>query len=404
MAVVDDQSRLVIRCEARGFPFDVHSDAELHGILTGLFAALERRAGHALAVFSVGREAGDGTPWHLRMDGDLMMGCEQLGEALHGLIVYVNQRVVAARDDLLSIHAAAVATTDGAVVLPGSSGSGKTTLCARLLQHGAAYLSDDSVALDRHKRVLGYPKPLGFKVGTWEQFTGAGLEDLDLDHGGQLVWQIPPSRLGASSVTSADPVAVVVPRFEDGAPLQVEQMSRHVAAAALLEQVQNLPAFGVPDALEVIAGLAARVSCHTVIYGDARDAAPAVLDLIRSTEGEAAPYEVVPAETPKGSITQPFPAADLSALRFEDGALLVRAGSGEFALVDRAAALIWPLLDGHRTVESISAEFAPLFGTHRSEIESDVSRWISELVDRGFLLTASGGPGRPGPDPAATSG
>jgi len=45
------------------------------------------------------------------MDGQLMMGCELLGEALHGLIVYVNQRVVTARDDLLSIHAAAVATS-----------------------------------------------------------------------------------------------------------------------------------------------------------------------------------------------------------------------------------------------------------------------------------------------------
>ncbi len=59
-----------------------------------------------------------------------MMECEQLGEALHGLLVYLNRRVVMARDDLLSIHAAAVAGPKGAVVLPGSSGSGKTTLCA----------------------------------------------------------------------------------------------------------------------------------------------------------------------------------------------------------------------------------------------------------------------------------
>jgi hypothetical protein len=377
---------LVMRCEARGFAFDLHGETDLHGTLTGLFVALERRVGGARAVFSIGRETGDGTPWHVRMDGQLMMGCEQLGEALQGLIAYINQRVVSGRDDLLSIHAAGVATSGGAVVLPGNSGSGKTTLCARLLQNGAAYLSDDSVALDGHDHLLGYPKPLGFKVGTWEQFADAGLADLDLDQGRQLVWQVPPDRLGAPSVGSADPVAVVVPRFEGGAPLRFVDMPRHTAAAALLGQAQNLPAFGVPAALEVIGRLVARASCHAVVYGDAREAAPAVLDLIAPTGDGVAPYEVIPAQAPSRTITQPFPAADLVALCFEDGALLVRSGSAEFAAVDGAGARIWPLLDGHRSVESIGAELAPLFGAPRSEIESDVSRWISHLVDRGFLL------------------
>ncbi len=45
-----DRSQPVIRCEARGFLFDVHGDAELHGTLTGLFAALERPAGRPQAV------------------------------------------------------------------------------------------------------------------------------------------------------------------------------------------------------------------------------------------------------------------------------------------------------------------------------------------------------------------
>ncbi len=367
----------------------MHGDPELHGILTGLFAALERREGSAEVVFSVGRETGEGTPWHVRMDGQLMMGCGQLGEALHGLVVYINQRVVTARDDLLSIHAAAVVTSDGAVVLPGSSGSGKTTLCARLLQRGAAYLSDDSVALDRDGRLLGYPKPLGFKEGTWEQFADAGLADLDFDHGLQVVWQVPPSRLGASSVTSADPAAIVVPRFEPDAPLQVDPLSRHAAAAALLGQVQNLPAFGVADALEVIGRLAASVTCHAVVYADARNAARAVLDLMGSPADGGVPYEVVRARAPSEAATELAPAADVSALRFEDGAILVRGESGEFATVDRTGALIWPFLDGHRTVESIGAELAPLFVAPRSEIESDVSRWISDLVDRGFLLIPS---------------
>ena len=376
----------MLRCEARGFAFDVHGDAELHETLSALFAALERPAGAATAVFSVRRAAGDGSAWHVRMDDQLMMGCEQRGEALHGLIVFVNQRVVMARDDLLSIHAAGVVRGDGAVLLPGSAGSGKTTLCARLLQRGAAYLSDDSVAVDRQGRLLGYPKPLGFKVGTWEQFADAGLADLELDPGIQLVWQVPPSRLGAPIVSAADPVAVVLPRFERDAQLQVEPVPRHEAAAALLGQAQNLPAFGVPAALEVIGRLAAGVPSYSVVYGDARRAAPAVLDLIGRPHPAGGGYEVLRPEATAGPPTQPFPAGDVSALCFEDGALLVRGDTADFIAVERVGALVWPLFDGQRSVESIGAELAPLFAAPRSAVEADVARWVAELVERGFLV------------------
>ena len=75
------------------------------------------------------------------------MGCEQLHEAVHGLMVFVTQYVIADRSDLLSLHAVGVVVGSNGILLPGSSGSGKTTLCARLLQHGAAYLSDDSSPL-----------------------------------------------------------------------------------------------------------------------------------------------------------------------------------------------------------------------------------------------------------------
>jgi hypothetical protein len=321
----------------------------------------------------------------VRIDEESFMSSEQVGEALHGLMVQINQHVIAARDDLLSVHAAGVAAKSVAALLPGSSGSGKTTLCARLLQRGAAYLSDDSVALDPGGMVLGYPKALGFKVGTWRQFLDAGLDDFDHGTAWQHVWQIPPGRLGAVSVASADPVAIVVPRFEDGAPVRVEPMSRVASATALLEQVQNLLTFGVPAALELIGSVVARCSGHTVTYGDARDAAPFVLGLIKSPESGVVPYQLVPAGSPDGPADQVHPAAGVSALCFEDGALLAMGSSGEFATVDRVGSLVWPLLDGHRTAASIAAELAPLFGAHSSDIGSDLLKWTRDLVEQGFL-------------------
>lgn len=387
---MDGEAAIVIRCEARGFRFDVHGDGELQDMLSGLFNALERSAGKAEAVFSVRREAGAGTPWHVRVDGQLMMGCDQVGEALHGLMVHVTQRVVRARDDLLSIHAAGVAKSGAAIILPGASGSGKTTLCARLLQHGADYLSDDSLALSREGQLVGYPKALGFKVGTWAQFSDVGLADLDVDHGRQLVWQVPPSRLGAASVTAAEPVAVVVPRFEPHAGLRLEPLPRHVAAAELLTQVQNLMAFGTTDALEILGRLTARVSCHCVGYGDSREAAPVVLDLIGKSDGAMVPYQVLTAGGASGPVGGPSPADDVDALCFEDGAVLVRSGSGEFATLGRTGALVWLMLDGDRSLASISAELAALFAAPPSDIEADVSRWTNDLVQRGFVVLPSG--------------
>jgi coenzyme PQQ synthesis protein D (PqqD) len=384
---VAEATRVLIRCEARGFPFDLYGDAEIERTLTELFVALERREGAPRTVFSIGRTADPKARWEVTIDGDSFMSSEQIGEALHGLMVQINQHVIAARPDLLSIHAAAVATSKAAALLPGSSGSGKTTLCARLLQRGAAYLSDDSVALDANGSVLGYPKALGFKVGTWRQFLDAGLDDLDQGPGWQPVWQIPPSRLGAASVDRADPTTIVVPRFVEGASLRVDPMTRVASATAILEQVQNLLIFGVPAALELIGALVSRCSSHAVIYGDARDAAPAVLDLIEAAESGGAPYQLVPAGTFDGAVSQPHPAAGVTALCFADGALLVKVESGEFAGVDRIGSVVWPLLDGNRSIASIAAELGPLFGAPNSEIGSGLSEWISDLVRRGFLTS-----------------
>jgi hypothetical protein len=61
------------------------------------------------------------------------------------------------RRALFALHAAAMATSDGAVVLfPGASGAGKTTLALGLLRQGWGFLADDMVFLN-DSTVLGFP-------------------------------------------------------------------------------------------------------------------------------------------------------------------------------------------------------------------------------------------------------
>lgn len=56
---------------------------------------------------------------------------------------------------MLALHAAAVATSQGCILLAGDSGTGKSTLLAYLLQRGWALLADELAVVDLDKQ--GYP-------------------------------------------------------------------------------------------------------------------------------------------------------------------------------------------------------------------------------------------------------
>lgn len=377
----------VVRFEARDRGFEVHCDESAHDAVASMLASLASRdeGGPSSASFTLTRREGR---WTVLVDGCLMMSSDLLADAVDGLMVAVNQRVASVRDDVLSVHAAGVAVDGLGLVLPAPSASGKTTLCARLVERGAAYLSDESVGLTRDGLLLGYAKPFGFKRGTFESFADLDLGDVDLGAGPQAVWQVPPARLGAVTVASSSPRLVVRPRFSLGSPVRMEALSPHAAAAELLSQAQNLRSFGVHEALDVIGATVARCDRYQLTFADGREAADAVLEVARHTgEAAVAPYRVVrPALGFAAGPARPAPGSDVAALCFEDGAVLVRAASGETATTDAVGALVWPLLDGTRTVAMIAEELSDRFTTPPDVIEADVAPWVAQLVENGFLV------------------
>ena len=58
------------------------------------------------------------------------------------------------------LHAAAVATPAGAIVVAGESGAGKTTLALALLARGGRYISEECVGLDASGVVAGLARPI----------------------------------------------------------------------------------------------------------------------------------------------------------------------------------------------------------------------------------------------------
>ncbi|HEX7277310.1 MAG TPA: PqqD family peptide modification chaperone, partial [Acidimicrobiales bacterium] len=380
------QPLLEFRLEARGFPFDVQCEEAVRPILDTMFGQLARSSGAPRATFKlIGVREGQ-NEWNVVQDGRLMMGCPHLSDALHGLMVFVNQAVIAGRPDLLCIHAASVALAGAGVLLPASSGSGKTTLCGRLLQRGAEYLTDDSVGLAGEGLMLGYPRPLGFKWRGEDRFADVDLTGLQLDSL-QLVWQVPAARLGASTVASTQAALVAVPRFERGAELRIEPLTRHASARHLIAQAQNMGAVGLTPALHLLGGLVARCQSYSLTYGDARDAAGMIETMVEVAAGQApVPYRVVPAAdiAPEAGAGL-GPVADVGALCFDDGGILVRAGTGDIATIDHIGARVWPLLDGRRDLDEVVGILATDFAAPEDQVRTDVSLWLEELTVRGFL-------------------
>lgn len=88
---------------------------------------------------------------------------EALARAFEGDLY---RAVVERAEPSFLLHAAAVATERGAIVLFGPSGAGKTTVSGALVARGARYITDEFVAIDRQLRVRGLPRPLCLEQDT----------------------------------------------------------------------------------------------------------------------------------------------------------------------------------------------------------------------------------------------
>ena len=81
---------------------------------------------------------------------------------------------------VIALHAAALVSADGVLLLAGRSGCGKSTVSAALLSAGWQYLSDDTILLSSASlNVVPMPYSLGLKRGSWSLLAG-WLPHLDL--------------------------------------------------------------------------------------------------------------------------------------------------------------------------------------------------------------------------------
>jgi hypothetical protein len=98
---------------------------------------------------------------------------------------------------LTAIHAAAVATPSGILVLAGASGQGKSTLALGLAHRGFGLLSDELAIVDRDGTVFPYPRSVHVRPATLDLIPA--LEFLAdrprLTLGGGSEWALTPAEL-----------------------------------------------------------------------------------------------------------------------------------------------------------------------------------------------------------------
>lgn len=145
------------------------------------------------------------------------------------------------RGEILMLHAAGIARTDGAVaVIIGPSGRGKTTTVRALAQH-YGYVSDESIAICDDGAVLPYRKPLSV-------ITEGHVDKLQIAPEALGLRPLPDAQLNFSSF--------VLLERGDGGDSSVESVPLGAGITALVEQSSYL--LEMTDPLRRVAEFASR--------------------------------------------------------------------------------------------------------------------------------------------------
>ncbi|MBS2039172.1 hypothetical protein JST97_29585 [bacterium] len=113
--------------------------------------------------------------------------------------------------DVVFVHAGAVALGGQVILIPGSSYSGKSTLTHSLVRAGAEYFSDEYAVVDRLGRVHPFPRPIALR-----------------SDGGR---RVSPPRAGLKPAAVR---AVIATQFQSGSSWRPNEESQGAAALKLM--------------------------------------------------------------------------------------------------------------------------------------------------------------------------
>jgi hypothetical protein len=211
------------------------------------------------------------------------LACSPSGSyAVASLLWHINRQAVECSTAYVIVHAGAVLTGRGAVLLPGRSGCGKSTLVTALVRAGLRYLTDEAAAIDPGSlEVQPYPRPISLGWGSRRALPElAPVLDADLERryvGGE--WVLDPRCLGPSIPNAAArPAFIVAPQYKSGAKSDLRPMRRAEALMTLGENSFNLHDHAAAG-FKALGAVVRQCACYRLVVGDLTEACDLVLAL-----------------------------------------------------------------------------------------------------------------------------
>ena len=272
--------------QALSFRFEIRSNEEGEGRCIGTILSSLRAPGRADHTYSLVVQGGR---VEVLLDDRLLLRTESRAHAVAWLLWHISRTAVDASSEHLLIHAAALETANGAMLLPAPANAGKTTLTTALIRAGLGYLTDEVVALSPANRVLPFPRPLTLEpeslaaLAAFDPAAPSWSSDADMRRnvrrqGNPAEWthipvaSIRPSAMGQPSA----PRVVVFPRYQPGVTTRLEPVATADALLELATNVFNLERHG-GHGLARLATLAEECSCFRLDLSELDDACRLVL-------------------------------------------------------------------------------------------------------------------------------
>lgn len=287
----------------------------------------------------------------------------------------------------LLLHAGGSTDARGrTIIVHGESGVGKTTLTTALVQSGLAYVTDETICLDPDTLAIEpFTKPLTVKPGSQELLAHLTPPDDEVSEGSGN-WQVPPERLGGPPLPTVElrPAVIVFPNVDpDRTDVEFTPVSPARTAFVLGEQSSAMWAIE-PRPLAAIARLVASVPAFQVSYGNAFDAAPAIINELMDAQPPAG------IELPSND-AEPAPVGAAGPRRADSVDWLLLAG--EAVLFDGAhlhhldgpGAAIWLALDGELELSGVAAELADHYEADADAVLLDVEDLVRVLSARKLI-------------------
>lgn len=161
--------------------------------------------------------------------------------------------------DVVFVHAGAVALGGQVILIPGSSYSGKSTLTHSLVRAGAEYFSDEYAVVDRLGRVHPFPRPIALRT-----------------EGGR---RVSPPRVGLEPAAVR---AVIATQFQSGSSWSPNEEGQGAAALKLMAHTvtaRKSPALSLACLSACVSGAVYWVG----VRGEADETADLILQILAPT-------------------------------------------------------------------------------------------------------------------------